>query len=84
MKSLVLYPNNFESLESFLSNSERGNISHLVLDGKTDRIEFLNEIFYNEDKYEFLNKIYDSTDDGLEYHVKIFEVNYDLFENGDI
>jgi len=32
----------------------------------------------------FLNKIYDSTDDGLEYHVKIFEVNYDLFENGDI
>ena len=77
-------PNNFESLESFLSNSERGNISHLVLDGKTDRTEFLNEIFYNEDKYEFLNKIYDSTDDGLEYHVKIFEVNYDLFENGDI
>ena len=77
-------PNKFESLESFLSNSERGNISHLVLDGKTDRTEFLNEIFYNEDRYEFLNKIYDSTDDGLEYHVKIFEVNYDLFENGDI
>ena len=77
-------PNKFESLESFLSNSERGNISHLVLDGKTDRTEFLNEIFYNEDRYEFLNKIYDSTDDGFEYHVKIFEVNYDLFENGDI
>ena len=80
----VKNPSNFESLESFLSNSERGNISHLVLDGKSDRSEFLNEIFYNEDRYEFLNKIYDSTDDGLEYHVKIFEVNYALFENGDI
>ena len=41
-------PNKFESLESFLSNSERGNISHLVLDGKTNRTEFLNEIFYND------------------------------------
>jgi len=72
----------FSSLESFLQNHTKEKMSHLVIDDKNDRPEFLNEIFYDEKKYTFLKKIYDSSDDGLEYHVKIFEINYDDFEVG--
>ena len=47
----VKSPNNFSSLNSFLGNIEKHRISHLVVDGKNDRPEFLNDIFYNEEKY---------------------------------
>ena len=76
----VKSPNNFSSLNSFLGNIEKHRISHLVVDGKNDRPEFLNDIFYNEEKYTFLEKIYDTKDMNLDYHVKIFEINYEEFE----
>ena len=76
----VQTPNNFSSLNSFLNNPEKIKISHLVVDGRSDRAEFLNDIFYNEEKYTFLKKIYDSKNRNFEYHVKIFEVNYDDFK----
>lgn len=74
-------PSSYKTLYSFLDDSSRGKITHLVLDGKKDRPEFLNEVFYEEDKYEFLKKIYDSKDDNFEYHVKIFSVDSELFES---
>ena len=76
----VKSPNNFSSLNSFLDNIEKHRISHLVVDGKNDRPEFLNDIFYNEEKYTFLEKIYDTKDMNFDYHVKIFEINYEEFE----
>ncbi|WP_052755402.1 glycosyltransferase family 39 protein [Candidatus Nitrosotenuis cloacae] len=74
-------PTNFKTLDSFLQDSTRGKITHLVLDGKKDRPEFLNEVFYDETKYQFLKKVYDSKDDNLEYHVKIFKVDFELFNS---
>jgi hypothetical protein len=75
-RQVILFePNYYDTLESFLRDPQRENITHLVLDGKNTRPEFLNDIFYNENKYPFLNKIYDSTDLDFKYHVKIFEVN---------
>jgi hypothetical protein len=71
----IIGTSNYNSLESYLYDPLNEKISHLVLDGKDTRPEFLNDIFYNENKYDFLTKIYDSRDDGLKYHVKIFQVN---------
>jgi hypothetical protein len=39
----------------------------------------LNEIFHNENEFPFLIKIFDSKNEGYDYHVKIFEINYNLF-----
>lgn len=72
MPITIVDPNNYETLDLFLKNDGH-IITHLILDGKNSRPKFLNDIFYNETNYNF-NKIYDSRDDGLEYHVKIFEV----------
>ena len=68
-------PNGYNNLELFLAKTGKDDITHLVLDGKNTRPEFLNDIFYNEDKYTYLTKIYDSKDQNFEYHVKIFQVN---------
>ena len=65
--------NGYSSIEEFIQkNSE---LTHLYVDEKNDRIEFLKEIFENEKKYEFLEKQYDSKENGFNYHVKIFKIN---------
>jgi len=43
------------------------------------RKQFLIEIYKNENKYNFLKKIYDSNDEGFNYKLKIFEIDYKLF-----
>ena len=43
------------------------------------RSEFLIEIYNNENNYNFLKKIYDSNDEGFNYKLKIFEIDYNLF-----
>ena len=37
-------------------------------------------IFENEEMYPYLEKVFDSKDDGYEYHVKIFWINFEKFE----
>lgn len=79
----LIQANNYDSLDSFLFNSPNEKITHLVLDGKNTRPDFLNDIFYNENKYPYLHKIYDSHEYNLFYHVKIFEIDYDQINDYD-
>ena len=77
---IVINANEYETLDSFLINSGNKKITHLILDYSNTQPDFLNEIFYDEQKYDFIEKIYDSQDNNLEYHVKIFRVN-DSYKN---
>jgi len=70
----------FESIEEFLVESKNSGLTHLILDGKENRAKFLNLIYQNDDDYPFLEKIYDSHEHGLKYHVKIYLINYESFE----
>jgi hypothetical protein len=79
----LLSEDGFESLEIFIKNSKEYGLTHLVLDGREDRTNFFNDVFYNDEKYPYLEKIYDSLEEGLKYHVKIYEINYGLFEGSD-
>ena len=36
-------------------------------------------LFSEEEKHNYLKKIYDSKEDGFEYHMKIFEIQYEKF-----
>ena len=74
-------PTGFDSLSDFIKFSKQSELTHLVIDGKENRPTFLNDVFYNENNYEFLEKEYDSLDFGLNYHVKIFKINYDKLKD---
>jgi len=39
----------------------------------------LRDIFNHENKYPFLVKEYDSRENGFNYHVKLFKIDYDLY-----
>jgi len=68
------------SLDEFFINGKENGLTHLVLDGRNVRLESLNDIFNNPDDFSYLEKIYDSSEHGFEnYHVKVFEINYEKF-----
>ena len=75
-KITVVDSNSFENLPSFIDSTR---ISHIVVDGHENRSHYLNDVFLNEKEYPYLTKIYDSHDDNLVYHVKIFEIDYEKF-----
>ena len=56
-------------------------LSHLIVDDRMDRPEFIQDIYYNEDEYPFLIKKFDSMDFDLKYNVKIFEIDYEKFDS---
>jgi len=77
-QTIGIHNMNFDSLEEFLSQSKDDGLTHLVVDDKK-RIEYLSQVFNNEEDFPYLKKVFDSKQDGLEYHVKIFEINYEKF-----
>ena len=61
-------------------------ITHLLLDEINnsslinDELRLhLRDIFNHENKYPFLVKEYDSRENGFNYHVKLFKIDYDLY-----
>jgi 4-amino-4-deoxy-L-arabinose transferase-like glycosyltransferase len=69
----------YDSLQEFILYSKETGLSHIIIDNNSNREEFLNELFFDETKYPYLKKIFDSKDEGFNYHVKLFKINYDLF-----
>ncbi len=75
-----IFAEDFKTLNELLIESKKIGITHLIVDGKDSRPDFLNSIYQNDENYPFLERIYDSTEHGLEYHVKIYLINYEYFE----
>jgi hypothetical protein len=69
-------PKAYVTLIDYIEDSKNKGLTHLVVDGN-QYPEFLNNIFHNED-IPYLIKKYDSRNDGYNYHVKVFEINYKL------
>ena len=80
----ILSVSKYNGIEELLSNEEENGLTHIITDQsqKQDNLrkEFLIEIYENENKYNFLKKIYDSNNDGFNYKLKIFEIDYKLFD----
>lgn len=69
----------FNSLEEFISKSGTSP-THIVVDGSSVRPPYFRDVFYHETKYPYLIKEYDSVERNLNYHVKIYRIDYKLFE----
>jgi len=72
-------PDRFDTLKSFILEYDK-QISHIITDSMDNRPEFLKDVFQNEEKYPYLIKEWDSLDEDYKYHVKIFKIDYELFE----
>ena len=74
-----------DNLRDYFQFSDRQKITHLILDKYGDaRLQHelslhLLDIFNHENKYPFLIKEYDSKENGFDYHIKLFKIDYDLY-----
>ena len=76
------------NLRDYFQVLEKQKITHLILDqvviGQLINDELrlhLRDIFSHENKYPFLVKEYDSKENGFNYHVKLFKIDYDLYND---
>ena len=72
--------NEYDNLSEFIFNSQSDGLSHLVIDTDSNLPHFLRDVFENEKKFSYLIKEYDSKEEGMKYHVKIFRIDYDEFK----
>ena len=70
-----------QSINNFIEDYQVEGLSHIMFDGKFVRDQTSKEIFNFEEEYPYLIKEYDSKELGLEYHVKIFKIDYEIFNN---
>ena len=70
-----------KSLNSFLNSARNNGLEYLLVDDNSKRPQFMKDILKNEENYRFLEKVYDSEEDGFQYNVKIFKINYEKFDN---
>ena len=79
----------YASLDEFIDISKNdaspsikfNDVTHIVADEIPNRPEFLKDVFKNEEKFPYLTKIYDSSEHGYEYHLKIFRIDYEKLES---
>ena len=64
------------SLIEFIDSSKDKGLTHLAVDGREHQPEFLRDIFYHDEEYGYLTKILDSKEHDMNYHVKIFKIDY--------
>ena len=69
-----------DSVEDYIIFGKEVGLTHLAIDGKGAQPNVLNNIFYNEKNYPYLLKQWDSTEHGFKYHMKIYEIDFHLFE----
>ena len=76
---IISYENE-ENLEDWILEYRDKGLTHIMTDGNDKRSNVLKELFFEEMKYPYLEKIYDSRNHGFNYQLKVFEINYELFE----
>ncbi len=69
----------FDSIDELMTYMKSNDITHFVLDGRNDP-KIISDLYKNTDDFIFLEKIYDSSEYEFEYGLKIFKINYKLYE----
>ena len=78
----LISPVGHNSLIEFVDLSKDKGLTHLAVDGRDHQPEFLRDVFYHDEKYAYLKIIYDSSELGMKYHVKIYEIDFvKMYEN---
>ena len=79
--TLLISINNESEIMKFINENRKAGLTHLIIDDQLDRPVFFSEIIKNEDKFPYLVKEYDSTNQGFEYKVKIFKIDYKKYDS---
>ena len=70
----------YNSLHEFIDNHRSEGLTHIITDDREKEITFLNEVFSENEQIPFLKQVYDSRENNFNYHVKVFEIDYETYD----
>ena len=79
-KTQIISTSNFNNLEDYISSS-RNQLNTIVVDDDSDLPKFLQDVYNNEKDYPYLKKSFDSNDYGFSHSIKLFYIDYPLFDS---
>lgn len=78
---LIIPIKNYETINDFIDYGKEKGLTHLVVDINEKRPIFLKDVFHNEEKFPYLEKEFDSKDYDYNYDLKVFKINYEIFDS---
>jgi len=73
----------YQNLDEFIESNKKNGLKYLVIDDSPTRPKFLRDILDDQTEISYLSKVYDSSDSGFKYYLKVFEIDYEKFDNRD-
>lgn len=77
LRPKIIKSDGFSTIDEYINFGKENELTHLVLDGKNEN-NILNDVYLNSDNYPYLTEHFDSSI--KENKMKIFEINYKIFE----
>ena len=70
-----------KTVEELVTNGETRDLKYIaILEKGSYFFPFLNDLYYNEEKYPYTKKIFDSNEMNYkEFKIKVFEIDYKKF-----
>ncbi|BDQ31820.1 hypothetical protein NZNM25_19610 [Nitrosopumilus zosterae] len=79
-KIKIISTNNENDLEEYILKND-SELTHLIVDENSKLPKFLQDVYYNEEKFKYLDKVFDSKDFNFNQHLKLFEINFENFNS---
>jgi hypothetical protein len=74
----IIKTSNYNDLDDFISNN-KNELTHLIVNNNPNLPEYLQEVYWNEEKFEYLDNEFDTNHINSNYHIKLFKINYEKF-----
>jgi hypothetical protein len=79
--SLIILVNS-DKIEDFIDYGKTNGLTHIIIyKNDLEKKKFMKDIFNNEENFPYLVKIFDSKKEYFFHHLKIFEINYQKYDN---
>jgi len=75
----ILSLEKFDSISEYILDSKDKNLTHILVEEKNNAI-LLDDVFKNEKDYPYLIKVFDSKEENYKNHMKLFKINYNMFQ----
>lgn len=72
--------NGFSNLTDLIIFGKNEGLTHIITDESEHTPKYMKDIFYNEKNYKYLIKEFDSSELGYEYNVKMYKIDYKIFD----
>ena len=69
-----------DSIIDVIKRGKENGLTHLVIDDKQNRPQFVKDILINENGFPYLIKEFDSLEHGYKYQLKIYKIDYEKFD----